>query len=194
MSLGLSYEYGPDDAGAYGYAIPDGFEFVRYGSGGMLILRKLVDNPPPGQINSWIYKPGPDGYLERNMLMTHWTSPIASEVDAFGGSAGFLPSYNPITALATGVPQIGQDAQQSPGVSLYDLIGRALQVYQLDRQQKAFLETNQQLIAQGRPPIAWDQFQPTASVGVQLDSQTKQMLMLFGGGALALLALMALRR
>lgn len=113
---------------------------------------------------------------------------------AFGGSAGFLPSSNPITALATGVPQIGNDAAQSPGTSLYDLIGRALQVYQLDRQQRAFLETNQNLIMQGRQPIAWDQFQPTASVGVQLDSNTRQMLWIFGGGALALLAMMALRK
>lgn len=122
------------------------------------------------------------------------SDPRFMKTDAFGGSAGFDYSVNPLAALASGVPQIGDDAMKNPGTSLLELISRGLQIYQLDRQQKAFLEINRERLRQGLNPIGWDQFQPTASVGVALDSDTKRMLWILGAGALGLLAIMALRR
>lgn len=99
-------------------------------------------------------------------------------------TAGF--SLDPINALSSGVPQIGNDAQASPATSIYDLITRALSVYQLDRQQRAFLETNRELVLQGRAPLAWDQFQPTASVGVSVDKNTQRILMFAVAGAVGI--------
>lgn len=113
------------------------------------------------------------------------TSPVASSI-------GFVT--DPLATLASGAPEIQDVARDNPGTSLTDLIGKALSLYQMDRQQRAFLETNRELIAQGRQPLAWDQFQPTASVGVRVDSNTQKLLWALGLGALAIAALAVLRR
>jgi hypothetical protein len=101
--------------------------------------------------------------------------------------------YSDYDAVASGVPEITQLPTQ-PGTSIVDLIGKALSVYQLDRQQKAFLETNKQLALQGKPLLSWDQFAPTASVGVTIDSNTQKLLWTLGIGALAIMALSVLSR
>jgi hypothetical protein len=109
-------------------------------------------------------------------------------------SVGFSGEANPIATITTGIPGFADAVQENAGTSLFDIIKAGLSAWQLTAQQKAFLETNQQLIAQGRPPLAWDQFSPVASVGVSVDSGTKTMIYALGIGALAILALGMLKR
>lgn len=109
-------------------------------------------------------------------------------------TTGFAPGENPLYAISTGFPAVSEIASQNPGASMSDIIGQALSIYQMDRQQRAFLETNRELIAQGRSPIAWDQFQPTASVGVSVDSNTQKLIWALGIGALVIGFLAVMRK
>lgn len=109
-------------------------------------------------------------------------------------TVGFSGAAAPVATITTGIPGFDAAVAENPGTSILDIIKAGIGAWQLNAQQKAFLETNQMLIEQGRPPIAWDQFTPTASVGVAVDSQTRNMVLLLGLGALALGAFAVMRK
>lgn len=118
----------------------------------------------------------------------------------FGGpvtpSIGFNASVNPLAALASGLPGVAEVSQQKPGASLTDILGTIANAYALDRQQRAFLDLNSQLIQQGRNPISWEQFGASAAVGVQVDKGTQNTVLIVGlalAGALVLGALLKRR-
>lgn len=109
-------------------------------------------------------------------------------------TAGFNAQYNPVAAIASGVPEAGEVAAANPGASLTDILKVVAETYALTRQQKAFLELNQSLVQQGRTPIAWDQFGASTAVGVAVDSGTQRIVLLVGLAVAGAIALAALRR
>lgn len=106
-----------------------------------------------------------------------------SGYESAAGSWGFDYAQNPLAALASGVPEIGDAVAQDPSSSLSSIIDKVLAGYTLHQQQKDFLKLNQTLIQQGQAPISWDQYGAQAAVGLQLDSQTKMILMVVAGAA-----------
>jgi len=103
-------------------------------------------------------------------------------------SAGFDAQYNPIAAVASGVPETGEVARANPGASLLDIIKAVGETYALTRQQRAFLDINHSLVMQGQRPISWQEFGATTAVGVEVDSATRNTLLLVGlalAGAIA---------
>lgn len=154
------------------YAADDPFATTQIDGSGL----KLTDGLFPGDdsVFSW----GDYGYVPESVVP----------------SVGFSSAANPVATIETGIPGFATATQENAGASLLDIIKAGLSAWQLTAQQKAFLETNQQLIAQGKPPLSWDQFSPVASVGVSVDSGTKTMLYILGGAAIAVFALSALTK
>lgn len=89
------------------------------------------------------------------------------------------------------MPIAGDSAGMDYWTQAADLVKQGLSVFQLNQQQRAFNDVNKALALQGKAPLSWSQFQPTASVGVALDPKilwtigivgVLVALGLFGGG------------
>ena len=65
-----------------------------------------------------------------------------------------------------------------------------LQYKNLDATQKAFLQLNIDRARAGQPPLDWSNFQPGATVGFQLDPQTRTALLILGAGLIGALVFM----
>jgi hypothetical protein len=91
-----------------------------------------------------------------------------------------------VDSAVPGTSQVVAENQQ-PGESWIDTLSRVLQTVVMADSQKKYLETNLELAKQGKPPISASAYGLGVSVGI--DDNTKKMLMLFGGGALAIAAL-----
>ena len=79
--------------------------------------------------------------------------------------------------------------QNVTGQNIVDVLSAAIKLKTLDSTQKAYLNINMQRAQQGLPPLQWDQFGSGASVGVALDSQTRNTLLLIGVGIVGALFL-----
>jgi len=123
-----------------------------------------------------------------------WAWGASSNVNSISPTVGFADTAVS-TSIETGIPGFTSAVESgSWGNSVLEIISAGLQAWNLSQQQRAFLEVNRDRLAQGLAPITIDQLAPSASVAVGVNQDTQRMVYILGGGALLVLASMALRK